>query len=122
MVTENAELYDRYNEECFDTFGCRAAVTHTLPHTENGLIFAADAISPCSLIHNAFIIGAGGFYADTESISLPELQKLCPVGISKSDFFTMLATINNYEPLLLAVPKKLKTNGVTVDIENLPIK
>ena len=69
-----------------------------------------------------FLLGAGGFTADIGSIYVPCADLLCPVGIKKEDFFTLLAQTSGYAPLLEAVPQQLEKDSNKISIEHLPLK
>lgn len=122
VITQRDELYQQYNEGCFDMLGVSAAITDDISFLNCDIVFAAAPLPKNIIRSNFFLLGQGGFSACIDELFVPEAQALCPAGIGRADFFTMLAMVNGFTPLLKAVPKILKNGDTVTDIEKLPIK
>ena len=122
VVTNRPEVYYEYNEQCLETIGCCAAVTDTLRLGTGDFVFAVEPLEQEIDDKEIFLLGAGGFTADIGSIYVPCADLLCPVGIKKEDFFTLLAQTSGYAPLLEAVPQQLEKDSNKISIEHLPLK
>lgn len=110
ILTENTASYEDCCERLLSLFGTCPVVC---------------AESACGISYRfktkngEFVLGHGGFRADIASVSCPEAQSLCPSGVPKETFFTLVANFCDFPPLLSAVPQRLILNNLSLDINSI---
>ncbi len=110
ILTNNTDSYEEYCDHLLSLFGTCPVVC---------------AKNTCSISYRFktkntdLILGEGGFRADIASVSCPEAQSLCPSGVAKETFFTLVANFCGFPPLLGAVPERLILNDLSLDINSI---
>lgn len=110
ILTENPASFEDCCERLLSLFGVCPVVCCENTH---GVSYRFKAKN------NEFILGQGGFRADISSVSCPEAQCLCPGGVAKETFFTLVANFCGFVPLLNALPHRLILNDLSLDVNSI---
>lgn len=99
IKTLRTDLYEDYLDSLLSLYGVCPALCKT------------EEVNPFYLLKTEegreITLGAEGFRCDADFICCPEAEALCPKSTVKKEFFTLLALLGGFEPLLNLVPQHL---------------
>ncbi|MBE6769944.1 MAG: hypothetical protein E7548_04225 [Ruminococcaceae bacterium] len=110
ILTNNTDFYEEYCDSLLSLFGTCPVVC---AKNTTGISYRFKTKN------RDLVLGEGGFRADIASVFCPEAQCLCPGGVQKAAFFTLVANFCGFPPLLSAVPQRLILNDLSLDINSI---